>query len=57
MGLISLFFLNMISFNGEEMNLTFQMIIFTKLFYGKDPFVLAPQVHQAFYVQDPIEKN
>ncbi|KAH0642276.1 hypothetical protein KY290_033875 [Solanum tuberosum] len=39
----------------DEYGLT--QVYFNKKYSTDDPFVLASQVHQVFYVEDPIEKN
>ena len=39
----------------DEYGLTY--VYFNKLCYSDDPFVLATQVHQCFYVQDPYDEN
>ncbi|KAH0688841.1 hypothetical protein KY285_015992 [Solanum tuberosum] len=39
----------------DEYGLT--RVYFNKICSTNDPFVLASQVHQVFYVEDPIEKN
>lgn len=41
----------------EEDNYGLTFVNFNKLKYENDPFVLASQVHQCFYMQDPTDKS
>jgi len=43
-------------FEGDENKYEITYVYFNKKYYRNDPFVLASQVHQYFYVQDPFEK-
>jgi len=44
-------------FEGGEDKYGLTCVYFNKKYYQNDPFVLASQVHQCFYVQDPFETN
>lgn len=44
-------------FEAEDDNYGLTCVQFNKKCYKNDPFVLASQVHQCFYVQDPVSAN
>lgn len=44
-------------FHEEKDDFGLPKVNFNKLCYEEDPFFRADQVHQVFYIQDPIEKG
>lgn len=44
-------------FEAKEDKYGLIYVYFNKKVYQNDPFVLASQVHQCFYIQDPLEPN
>jgi len=44
-------------FKGEDDKYGLSCVYFNRKRYQNDPFVLASQVHQCFYIQDPFQEN
>ena len=56
-GCFSVVLFNCDWFHNEVDDYGFTQVYFNKKCSTNDPFVLASQVHQVFYVEDPVEKN